>query len=240
MRGFAVILERDIRLFLVDKILLTMAFANFAIDLFVTGVTLGKLVQGFNYFLYLAPGSNMITATAAAFQAGRWIFREKYMLKTKPYLISLPVSRNVFVAARITAWTLRSLLTALPGTMVICILYSIPSAFPVAILLTTLFSMGVVGISVSIATMAGSLETYATGRSITSTYFSFLSTTFYPLTSLPTVLWPIVMTNPMTWTLGAFRTLGSGVDLQSILYLGVVSAIFTLIGATLYRRSLEG
>ena len=240
MKGFAAVFERDIRLLLVDKILLVMAFANFCIDLFVTGITLGKLVQGFNYFLYLAPGSNMITATAAAFQAGRWIFREKYVLMTKQYLTSLPVSRDVFVAARMTAWTIRCLLTALPGTIVTCIVYSIPTAFLTAALLTTLFSMGVVGISMSMATVAGSREAYATGRSITSTYFSFLSTTFYPATSLPSALWPIVLTNPMTWTVEAFRTLPVGVSLQSILYLAAASSLFTLLGALLYRRSLEG
>jgi len=240
VKGFTAILERDIRLFLADKILLIMAFVNFCIDLFVTGITLGNLVQGFNYFLYLAPGSNMITATVAAFQAGRWVFREKHILKTKQYLTSLPVSRDVFVLARITAWTVRCLLTALPGTFVICLLYSVPTAFLTAALLTALFSIGVVGISVSIATIAGSLEAYATGRTLTSMYFSFLSTTFYPVTSLPTVLWPIVQTNPMSWAVGAFRSLPSGVSLQSLLSLAVVSSIFTLLGALLYRRSLEG
>ncbi|MBO3804012.1 MAG: ABC transporter permease, partial [Candidatus Brockarchaeota archaeon] len=224
MSAFASILERDIRLFLVDKVLLVMAFANFCIDLFVTGVTLGRLVQGFNYFLYLAPGANMITATAAAFQAGRWIFREKYRLRTKPYLASLPVGRGTFVAARMVAWTIRSLVTALPGTMVICVIYAAPTSFIFAVVLTTLFSMGVVGISMSVATVAGSLEAYATGRSITSVYFSFLSTTFYPETSLPSFLWPIVMTNPMTWTVEAFRSLPYGVSLQSLLSLAAVSS----------------
>ncbi|MGQ9513743.1 MAG: ABC transporter permease [Thermoproteota archaeon] len=240
MRGFFVIMERDIRLFLVDKVLLVMAFANFCIDLFVTGVTLGRLVQEFNYFLYLAPGANMITASAAAFQAGRWVFREKYTLRTKQYLTSLPVGQNTFVAARIMAWTLRSLLTALPGTMVICIIYSAPSSFLEALLLTMLFSMGVVGISTAIATISGSPEAYATGRSATSAYFSFLSTTYYPVKSLPSFLWPIVLTNPMTWTVEAFRTLQSGISLQPIISLAIVSSFFTLLGAILYRRSLEG
>jgi ABC-type polysaccharide/polyol phosphate export permease len=240
VKGFTAIMERDIRLFLVDKVLLMMAFANFCIDLFVTGVTLGRLVQGFNYFLYLAPGANMITATAAAFQAGRWIFREKYTLRTKPYLTSLPVSRNVFVAARIAAWTVRCLLTALPGTVVICIIYSIPTSFLIAVPLTAIFSMGVVGISMSIATIAGSPEAYATGRSATSAYFSFLSTTFYPMTSLPSFLWPIILTNPMTWTVEAFRSLPTGISFQSILSLAVVSLLFAFLGALLYRRSLEG
>jgi ABC-type polysaccharide/polyol phosphate export permease len=240
VKGFAAVFERDIRLFLADKILLIMAFVNFCIDLFVTGITIGNLVQGFNYFLYLAPGSNMITATVAAFQAGRWVFREKHILKTKQYLTSLPVSRDVFVLARITAWTVRCLMTSLPGTLVICILYSIPTAFLTAALLTALFSVGVVGISITIATMAGSLEAYATGRSMTSTYFSFLSTTYYPITSLPSALWPIVQTNPMSWTVEAFRALPSGVSPQSLLYLAMISSFFTILGAILYRRSLEG
>jgi ABC-type polysaccharide/polyol phosphate export permease len=216
-----------------------IVFVNFSIDLFVTGATLGRLVQGFNYFLYLAPGTNMLMATTAAFQGGRWIFREKHILRTKAYLTSLPVDRGVFVSARLVAWTLRCLLTALPGTMVICLIYSIPTAFFSAALLTALFSMCVVGISMAMATVTGSVEEYAIARSLTVGYFSFLSTTYYPITSLPWVLQFIVLINPMTWTVGSFRSLASGLQPEPVLLLAAVSIAFATLGSAIYRRSLE-
>ena len=48
-------------------------FVNFMIDLGVSGLSLGAMIRnlGYSYFLYIAPGANLITATVAAFQSGR-------------------------------------------------------------------------------------------------------------------------------------------------------------------------
>src|SRR5207302_554629 len=80
-----------------DAFLVAIMFANFAIDLFVTAATFGRLVtgQGANYFLFIAPGSNLITAMVAAFQSGRDVWREKYIKDLTSYLLTLPVQRPV-------------------------------------------------------------------------------------------------------------------------------------------------
>ncbi len=99
-------------------------FANFCIDLFVTAATFGNLI-GSNYFLRIAPGSNLITAMVAAFQSGRDIWREKYIKDLASYLLTLPISRRMFALSRITGGVARSVIATFPGTLVISYLYGI-------------------------------------------------------------------------------------------------------------------
>src|SRR5206468_12863868 len=99
-------------------------FANFGIDLFVTAATFGNLI-GYNYFLRIAPGSNLITAMVAAFQSGRDIWREKYIKDLASYLLTLPVPRRTFLLSRIAGGVARCLVVTLPGTLVISYLYRI-------------------------------------------------------------------------------------------------------------------
>src|SRR5437879_12183753 len=102
-------------------------FANFAIDLFVTAATFGRLVtgQGANYFLFIAPGSNLITAMVAAFQSGRDIWREKYIKDLASYLLTLPIPRKVFALSSISGGLARRVIATLPATLVISYLYGI-------------------------------------------------------------------------------------------------------------------
>ena len=69
LRHIPTVVERDVRILFSDTFLVGIMFANFAIDLFVTAATFGRLIRP-GYFLYIAPGSNFITASVAAFQSG--------------------------------------------------------------------------------------------------------------------------------------------------------------------------
>src|SRR3989442_12150603 len=93
-------------------------FANFCIDLFVTAATFGNLI-GSNYFLRIAPGSNLITAMVAAFKSGRDIWREKYIKDLASYLLTLPISRRMFALSRITGGVSRGVKPTFPGTFVV-------------------------------------------------------------------------------------------------------------------------
>ncbi len=111
------VVERDIRILFTDTFLIGIMFANFAIDLFVTAATFGNLI-GYNYFLRIAPGSNLITAMVAAFQSGRDIWREKYIKDLASYLLTLPVPRRVFAISRIAGGVARSVIATIPGIRV--------------------------------------------------------------------------------------------------------------------------
>jgi len=245
-RLIPLIIERDVRILFSDAFLVAIMFANFSIDLFVTAATFGRLVtgQGANYFLYIAPGSNLITAMVAAFQSGRDVWREKYIKDLTSYLLTLPVQRPVLAVSRVLGGVVRSVIATFPGTLVICYLYGIlftPKIFE-AYLIVGLFASGIVGLSMAISAFSSSIEMWVTVRSAIQLYLSFLSALFYPVSVFPRVLAPIVASNPMTWAIQAFRQLSpisfaqvpAGDSLGSILILAGPSLAFALLGTICY------
>jgi ABC-2 type transport system permease protein len=213
-------------------------FANFAIDLFITAATFGNLIYP-GYFLFIAPGSNFVTAAVAAFQSGRDIWREKYIKDQTSYLLTLPVPRRLFALSRIVSGVARTLVTVFPGTLVICYLYGIlfsPLIFE-AFLVVGLFGLGIVGLSIAVSAFSSSIEMFATVRSLIQLYLTFLSTVFYDVSRFPSFLQPIVEANPMTWALGAFRELRTNsLALLPISILVLPSLTFAALGLAAYLR----
>ena len=84
MSRVSTVVERDFRVFFADRFMLVIMFVNFMIDLGVSGLSLGAMIRnlGYSYFLYIAPGANLITATVAAFQSGRDVWRERIIQDT--------------------------------------------------------------------------------------------------------------------------------------------------------------
>src|SRR2546427_6192636 len=241
-RLIPLIIERDVRILFSDAFLVAIMFANFAIDLFVTAATFGRLVtgQGANYFLFIAPGSNLITAAVAAFQSGRDVWREKYIKDMTSYLLSLPAPRLVLAGSRIMGGVARSVIATFPGTLVICYLYGIlfdPRIFA-AYLIVGLFSLGIVGLSMSFAAFSSSIEVFVTVRSVVQLYLSFLSTLFYQVSVFQQqapFLVPIVSSNPMSWAVEAFRELHvAGTGFTPISALIAPSLFFALLGLASY------
>jgi len=230
------VVERDVKILFSDTFLIGIMFANFCIDLFVTASAFGNLI-GSSYFLRIAPGSNLITAMVAAFQSGRDIWREKYIKDLASYLLTLPVSRRLFVLSRIIGGVARSLVVTVPGTLVISYLYGIlfsPRLIE-AFLIVGLFSLGIVGLSIAVSAFASTIEVFATVRSAIQLYLSFLSTIFYDVSLFPAIVQPIVETNPMTWAMQAFRALqNQGSTLYPISVLVGPSLAFALLGAVCY------
>lgn len=238
-------IERDFRIFFADKFLLAIMFVNFMIDLGVSGLSLARMITGFgNYFLYIAPGANLITATVAAFQSGRDVWRERIIQDTQPYLLTLPMKRSTFAASRLFSGMLRTTLTTLPGTAVIALLYGL--SFPLflfGVLVMLVYSGAVIGLSVVAASMAESLELFTTIRSTVQVYLSFFSTQFYPtqeLSLLPPEVSTLSNFNPMTWAVESFRALQTGSpDLSLFLPLAGLSAVLLAAGFAFYRRTME-
>jgi ABC-2 type transport system permease protein len=234
--------ERDFRIFFADRFLLVVMFVNFMIDLGVSGLSLSAMIKGYgNYFLYIAPGANLITATVAAFQSGRDVWRERIINDTQPYLLTLPTSKNRFALARLVSGSLRTTLTTIPGTIVIALLYhlSLP-LFGVGVVIMLAYSASVIGLSVVAASLANGLELFTTVRSTVQVYLSFFSTQFYPASILPAPVLILSNFNPMTWAVQSFRALQSGsVDVTLLLPLTGLSAALLLCGLLFYRRTME-
>ena len=230
-------------MFFADRYMLVIMFINFMIDLGVSGLSLGAMIRnlGFSYFLYIAPGANLITATVAAFQSGRDVWRERIIQDTQQYLLTLPVRKNVFAISRLFSGMLRTMVTTLPGTIVIALLYGLSfPLFIVGLLIMFVYSGAVAGLSVAAASMANSLELFATVRSTVQVYLSFFSTQFYPSSILPPAVAAVSAFNPMTWAVQSFRALQMGsVDLPLFAPLSGLSLALMVVGFALYRRTMN-
>ncbi len=240
LRLVPLVVERDVRILFSDAFLVGIMFANFAIDLFVTAATFGRLIPRENYFLYIAPGSNFITASVAAFQSGRDVWREKYIKDLTSYLLTLPASRIVFAFSRILGGVVRSLIATFPGTLVISYLYGITFdlRLPAAFMIVALFSLGIVGLSITVSSFASSIEMFVTVRSAIQLYLSFFSTLFYKaevFSRISPALIPLVNANPMTWAVEAFRSLPEAHGLLGPVSVLVAPSIaFALLGTVCY------
>ena len=237
------VIERDFRIFFADRFMLVIMFVNFMIDLGVSGLSLGAMIRnlGYSYFLYIAPGANLITATVAAFQSGRDVWRERIIQDTQQYLLTLPVGKTTFGVSRLFSGMLRTVLTTLPGTIVIALLYGL--SFPfflVGLLIMFVYSGAVAGLSIAAASLANSLELFATVRSTVQVYLSFFSTQFYPSSILPPAVAAVSAFNPMTWAVQSFRALQAGsVNLGLFVPLSLLSGALLLVGFLLYRRTMD-
>ena len=236
-------MERDFRIFFADKYMLVIMFVNFTIDLGVSGLSLGAMIRnlGYSYFLYIAPGANLITATVAAFQSGRDVWRERVIQDTQQYLLTLPVRKTTFALSRLFSGMLRSVVTVLPGTIVIALLYGLSfPLFLVGVLIMFVYSGAVAGLSVAAASMANSLELFATVRSTIQVYLSFFSTQFYPSSILPPAVAAVSAFNPMTWAVQSFRALQAGnVNLPLFGPLAGLSLALMAVGFVLFRRTMD-
>jgi len=242
------VMERDFRIFFADRYMLAIMFVNFAIDLGVSGLSLSRMIgssslfpNALSYFLYIAPGANLITGTVAAFQSGRDIWRERIIQDTHTYLLTVPVQKNVFGVSRLFSGMLRTTLTTLPGTIVIAVLYQLTvPLFFVGVAIMMVFSGAVIGLSVTAAALSNSLELFTTVRSTVQVYISFFSTQFYPANILPPAVATLANFNPMTWAVQSFRTLQQGtVDWSLFVPLVGLSAGLLFVGFLFYRRTME-
>jgi ABC-type polysaccharide/polyol phosphate export permease len=236
------VIERDFRIFFADRFMLVIMFVNFMIDLGVSGLSLSAMIKGYgNYFLYIAPGANLVTATVAAFQSGRDVWRERIIQDTQPYLLTLPISKSTFALSRLFSGMLRTTLTTLPGTLVIATLYGLSPGYAlVGVLIMLVYSGAVCGLSVTAASLANSLELFATVRSTVQVYLSFFSTQFYPSSILPPAVSFLSNFNPMTWAVQSFRALQAGsVDLALFAPLSTLSGFLIVAGFVFYRRTME-
>ena len=110
------------------------------------------------------------------------------------------------------------------------------------------YSGAVAGLSVAVASMANSLELFATVRSTVQVYLSFFSTQFYPSGTMPSFVAALSTFNPMTWALMIFRELPGSfnaalqtgpLNLAQFAYLGALSVGLMFAGFLLYRRTME-
>jgi ABC-type polysaccharide/polyol phosphate export permease len=235
-------MQRDLKILFLDKLTLFIIFLNFSIELFVSGLIFARMVSGFDYFLFIAPGANLMTALVVAFQAGRELFVERALRDLSAYHVTLPVPRRLYVAARIAAGVAKAVIASTPGTLVVIFLYPNLTIFTFlgVYLVLVLFSLAGVAFSIMTAVVSRRTEVFITLRSTIQLYLSFLSTVFYPLEFFPPVLVPFVLANPKTWAVQTFREIVQGNwPVQELLLLSATSLFLAIMAGIIYVRATK-
>jgi len=175
------IIERDFKRFFRYKWWIAGMISMNLADLFIMALVYTKMVK-FSYFEFFAPGITVTALFAAAFMIGRevnWEVRRDYY----HYLLSLPVKHWELALGRVLSGALRGMVYMLPLLLIDFTFLGLPHPLQVLIIFLMLFllSLGVSGLSITIAVSTDSFERFAVMRGLTYYLLFFCSTVFYPL-----------------------------------------------------------
>ena len=181
MTAIPYIIERDFKRFFRYKWWIAGMISMNLADLFIMALVYTKMVK-FSYFEFFAPGITVTALFAAAFMIGRevnWEVRRDYY----HYLLSLPVKHWELALGRVLSGALRGMVYMLPLLLIDFAFLGLPHPLQVLIILLMLFllSLGVSGLSITIAVSTDSFERFAVMRGLTYYLLFFCSTVFYPL-----------------------------------------------------------
>lgn len=187
------------------------------------------------YIDFMAPGVIILTAIFTSIFGGvntLWDRRYGFISKT----LTSPISRSAVALGKMGAISLIAAMQAgiiLAIALLIGVNTDLVTAIPV-ILLVVLFSLGFSGISVSVAALAKSQETFWGVINFLGMPLFMLSPALFPLDLLPEWLATIARFNPVTYAVILVRDMMSGTVMAetAILAIGVIS-VFVLVMVTI-------
>lgn len=241
------VVERDVRNFFRYRWFLATFISMSLADLFIVAVVLTRMIAVLNYFHFFVPGVSSFAVFISAFMIGREVNAEA-RLNINQYLLSLPISKWKLVAGRLIAGGLRGLMYATPLTGVAFIILGLPSVVEILVVIMVLFllSLGVSGLSISIAAAIRSFEVFATIRGVLYLVLFFFSTVFYPLRSIEETLpRPVALFayfNPLSQCAEILRSIliyGRPLSVEGFTYFTVVTVIFVVVGLIVYGKALR-
>ena len=220
MTAIPYIIERDFKRFFRYKWWLAGMISMNLADLFIMALVYTKMVEFVDYFRFFAPGITVTALFAAAFMIGRevnWEVRRDYYY----YLLSLPVKHWELALGRVLSGALRGMVYMLPLLLIDFAFLGIPPLPQTLIILLTLFllSLGISGLSITIAVSTNNFEKFAVMRGLTYYMLFFCSTVFYPLELIKEISAQGVIP-PFLAVLAEINPLSNGADLIRSFLLG--------------------
>jgi len=214
------IIERDFKRFFRYKWWLAGMISMNLADLFIMALVYTKMVKFVDYFRFFAPGITVTALFAAAFMIGRevnWEVRRDYYY----YLLSLPVKHWELALGRVLSGALRGMVYMLPLLLIDFAFLGVPPLPQTLIILLTLFllSLGISGLSITIAVSTNNFEKFAVMRGLTYYMLFFCSTVFYPLELIKEISAQGVIP-PFLAVLAEINPLSNGADLIRSFLLG--------------------
>jgi ABC-2 type transport system permease protein len=246
IESVSAVIEHDLRVFFKYRFTLAGLISMNLADLLIMAVVFTKMVS-FDYFRFLAPGIVAMGIFVAAFVIGREVNSETRRGYNQ-YLLSLPLRRLELVLGRMIAGGLRGLLYAIPLLVLCTFILKFPTAIEFVLVLFAMYllSMGISGLSISLAVSLRSFERFTTARSLLYLLLIFCSTVFYPVgvlqQILPGSLILVAQWNPLSRVSDLIRGYLMGtpaVTLVSWIELLSFSGLFILVGAGLYAAAIE-
>ena len=200
-----------------------------------------------SYIEFMAPGIIILTAIFTSIAGGSGTLWDRRFGFINRALIS-PASRLSIAFGKISAI---SLIATLQSSIVLGIAIAIGAAFPdllviISVLATViLFSFGFAGISVLIATISKSYETFGAVINFLSMPLFILSPALFPLELLPEWLASVAKLNPVTYAVLMVRELMTGVSEAgisiafNITMIGLFALIMVGIATFAFTREIK-
>ena len=205
-------------------------------------------IPGVNYVNFLIPGIVIQMVAFTAFGTGIGL-NEDLNKGILDRFRSLPMARSAFLTGRIMSDTVRIvfsilLLTAV-GFLVGFRITEGAGKVLLALVLATLFGIGICWIGAWIGLAIRSPEAVQSGGFIWVFPLTFVSSAFAPVSTMPSWLQPFVRANPVTIVVDALRGLLVGGPfkatlttnmIRSLLWIAAINLVFFILAIRQYRR----
>ncbi len=199
-----------------------------------------------SYVVFLVGGIlSMTVAFGMTFGTGMSLITDRQLGNLKSFLIS-PISKDSIVLSKILAGATEALLY-IAITLIVGSLDGVGIAMGLAglawiVIIGIMVAIGFAGISTILASRIGKVEVYTIVAQTIVMPLWFLSGAFFPTTSFPSFMQPIIMVDPLTYATQGIRNvmmLGYYPLAQIALDLGVMTAFmaFGIIGSILLFKS---
>lgn len=236
---------RDIRvLFRTPWIIISRSLA-FVIQLFVFAYLFRLIVTvpGFDFLKYYAVGSVVATIAGIAFVIGYDIFEEAEE-GVLDYLLTLPVSRRLFIIGRALGGAARAMIYTIPMFVIVAVLENFTNPFSIATAMLSLFllAFGVTGLSITMAVSVRSANRFDVTLALLELAVSRASTALYPIAFMPGYIQVLAPFSPVTFAADSARAALTGFPLDLPAFAGLLGfvIIFLGLGSAFYFRRLEG
>jgi ABC-2 type transport system permease protein len=229
VRAILYIIERDFRRFFRYKWWLAGMISMNLADLFIMALVYTKMVVFVDYFKFFSPGITITALFAAAFMIGRevnWEVRRDYY----HYLLSLPVKRWELALGRVLSGALRGMVYMAPLLLITFMFLGFPDPLQFLLILFVLFliTLGISGLSITIATSTSNFEKFAVMRGVIYYLLFFCSTVFYPLNLIKSLGEQGIIPSFLA-TLAEINPLSCGADLIRSFLLGTPPFTINLV-----------
>lgn len=202
-------------------------------------------VDGISYGLFIAPGLISMTAVSAAFEESAWSlwFHRKVQRTIEEYRVN-PITVFDIVMGKIVSGFSQG---AIKGLAVAAVIFLItPFRFPVGHFFVYLFFIAVGSMIFSCAgTICGTIidkpENIGRVQGVVIVPLIFLSGIFFPLSSYPATVLPVIKLMPTTAIFeGARLALLQGtLELRYVLISTLTAALFFILAAWIFNRKIE-